>query len=214
MYTPTPFARRPRPPGSLTRPRTVLEQPGSGKALPSHPSVSSSLASSSSQPDAPLSTYIRRRQEYSRTGLARISASPGEVGDVSLGLDVEESKPIGLGLLSSVVEPSPPPPYGITLPDAPTPPRQDSGVLTRHSSEFRLEMELEEDEGEMSEEDVKVSLRAMRESLRLREDGLSLYLSIRLLAYGSRTRQSCLGPSSIITPPQQHVRPPSLRSPP
>jgi len=165
MYTHTLAARRPRPPGSIARPRSIPEKPESRP--PSLPSISSSLASSSSsQPDTPLSTYIRRRKEYARTGLARISASPSDVGDVSLGLDLEQ-KPSGLELSTSV-EPSPPPPYGMTLPDAPTPPRQDSEMISRRESETELD---EVDEEELSEEEITVSLREMRESLRQREDG-------------------------------------------
>lgn len=94
------------------------------------------------------------------------------MGDVSLDLDVEgQTKPVGLESISTLAEPSPPPPYGTSLPDAPTPPRQDSGMISRRESEVEFEVGMVEEEQGLSEEDVKVSLRAMRASLRQREDG-------------------------------------------
>ncbi|CAD6572234.1 MAG: hypothetical protein TREMPRED_000481 [Tremellales sp. Tagirdzhanova-0007] len=162
MYTPTPSARRPRPPGSRSRPRSSADK------LEHHTSVRAIISpSSEDHSDAPLPTHIGRRQEYNRTGLARISASPSEVGDVSVGLDFEDpSKPSDVCLPSNPVEPSPPPPYGTSLPDVPTPPRQLPGKISRRPSE--IEMEQSED---MSEDDLKLSLKSMRMSLRRRKDG-------------------------------------------
>ncbi|KAK8866006.1 hypothetical protein IAR55_001157 [Kwoniella newhampshirensis] len=178
MYTPTPAARRPRPPGSISRkkraPLIVPDKQSHIRPMPS--SVSRPYNSYKPRVEETPKSDACTRQ---RNELSKISASPA---DVSFGLDVEGTMttpleedpslstspvksrgigPIGLGLPSSLhlpgcsntdtltqAEPSPPPPYGQQLPhmDMPTvqptpvtnpthtPPRQDSGILSRRSS--------------------------------------------------------------------------------
>ena len=163
MYTPTPSARRPRPPGSLNRSRSTVNK------AERHTLVREFiLPSLADQPDASLPIHIGRREEDNRAGLARISASPSEVGDVSVALDLEDpSEPSDVCPPSNAVEPSPPPPYGTSLPDAPTPPRQLPITISR-----RAASEINKEEcADMSEDDLKLSLKSMRLSLRRREDG-------------------------------------------
>ena len=144
MYTPTPSARRsrPRPPGSITRPRSIKTSATAGPSLP-HDSSTSIL----SFLDKPLSAQVRRRKEVARSELDRVTASPSELGDVSLDLDVKvEEAPIQRSVSAksqSPIEPSPPPPYGQGLSRstsrdtnlrAPTPLRQDSGTPSCQST--------------------------------------------------------------------------------
>jgi hypothetical protein len=151
MYTPTPGARRPRPPGSLKNRQSLKKVDAPKRETEAHRGIPELCASSSVSPsESPIATYAQRRNK-TRTTLSRVSASPGEVGDVSLGLDVDleneddaenvereatlSTSPqpnIGLGLSSSLkfpgqkdeAQPSPPPPYGQDLPSNPPIPRQ------------------------------------------------------------------------------------------
>ncbi|OCF31096.1 hypothetical protein I316_07227 [Kwoniella heveanensis BCC8398] len=95
MYTPTPAARRPRPPRSLSRQRTpLIAPPESSKDKEtawidrsSNTTPEASRATGKSA-ETPLSTYLRERTEDARSGLARISASPA---DVSFALDPDHA---------------------------------------------------------------------------------------------------------------------------
>ena len=93
---------------------------------------------------------IRKSTQYSRTDGASIDASP-DIGNISLDLDIIPPLP----LESS--EPSPPPPYGTVLPDPPTPPRQDSGMVTRNQSGLKVMV------NEESEDEVNTALEDLRQ---------------------------------------------------
>jgi hypothetical protein len=140
MYTPSPATRRPRPPGSLSRTRE--------KSSPA------ALATTNTNAATPEIEQVRKRQISARSVLARISASPGDIQDVTMQLDENDgigNQPksrivrIGLGLPGTLSlpiprtareveapQPSPPPPYGNDSVHPPqpatTPPGQDSEI--------------------------------------------------------------------------------------
>lgn len=140
MYTPSPVARRPRPPGTIIRGKQSLNSKSAETPTNSLPGMSLShslatvLSTASFHPHPTSSGYAKRRQELSQSELSRISASPSEAGDVSFGLDlgdeweadeVAEAKvdfnhiPTALSVptqLEDEAVPSPPPPYGQELP--------------------------------------------------------------------------------------------------
>lgn len=125
MYTPTPSARRPKPPGSINRRGPAGDTPLSLASAQQvahtlmtadesdrenayrHSHISpgpSAVESIASEP--PSSGYARHRHDIARSALARITASPSEAGDVSVALDFKESSPtsaVGLGLSSSAI---------------------------------------------------------------------------------------------------------------
>ncbi|WVQ97373.1 hypothetical protein IAU59_004485 [Kwoniella sp. CBS 9459] len=112
MYTPTPAARRPRPPRSLSRQRTPLISPSeSTNEKTEHSYLSAEdtsqgprpSASKTSSSETPLSTYLRRRTENARSNLARISASPA---DVSFALDPQPPSSSSSSIIIPGTDPS------------------------------------------------------------------------------------------------------------